>query len=241
MSSSISYLASSVGTTCNCKPSRSVTNNFYTQISQNTTTTSSLMIVTSTHDVKALSSYKQKQLQLKEKVKPGGLFGRREALAIIGGGGGFGLSFGILELLLHPSHCEAAPIEGGGGPCEFSVAPSGLAFCDKVVGYGAEPVKGQLIKAHYVGKLENGKVFDSSYNRGKPLTFRIGVGEVIKGWDEGILGGDGIPPMLAGGKRVLKLPPELGYGVRGAGCRGGSCIIPPNSVLLFDVEFIGKA
>lgn len=121
------------------------------------------------------------------------------------------------------------------------MAGSGLAFCDKLVGYGAQPEKGQLIKAHYVGKLENGKVFDSSYNRGKPLTFRIGVGEVIKGWDQGILGGDGVPPMLAGGKRTLKLPPQLGYGMRGAGCKGGSCIIPPNSVLLFDVEFIGKA
>ncbi|ONK60978.1 uncharacterized protein A4U43_C08F24720 [Asparagus officinalis] len=125
--------------------------------------------------------------------------------------------------------------------CSLVVAPSGLAYCDQVVGYGPEAAKGQLIKAHYVGRLENGKVFDSSYGRGKPLTFRIGVGEVIKGWDQGILGGDGIPPMLTGGKRTLKLPPELGYGVRGAGCRGGSCIIPPDSTLLFDVEFIGKA
>lgn len=82
-------------------------------------------------------------------------------------------------------------------------------------------------------------MFDSSYERGRPLTFRVGVGEVIKGWDQGILGGDGIPPMLAGGKRTLKLPPELGYGMRGAGCKGGSCIIPPDSTLLFDVEFIG--
>ncbi|ESQ39702.1 hypothetical protein EUTSA_v10001027mg [Eutrema salsugineum] len=95
--------------------------------------------------------------------------------------------------------------------------------------------------AHYVGRLENGKVFDSSYNRGKPLTFRIGVGEVIKGWDQGILGSDGIPPMLTGGKRTLKIPPELAYGDRGAGCKGGSCLIPPASVLLFDIEFIGKA
>ncbi|XP_014507606.1 peptidyl-prolyl cis-trans isomerase FKBP13, chloroplastic [Vigna radiata var. radiata] len=126
-------------------------------------------------------------------------------------------------------------------PCEFQVAPSGLAFCDKVVGAGSQAVKGQLIKAHYVGRLENGKVFDSSYNRGKPLTFRVGVGEVIKGWDEGIIGGDGVPPMLAGGKRTLKIPPELGYGSRGAGCRGGSCIIPPDSVLLFDVEFVSQA
>ncbi|PIA43219.1 hypothetical protein AQUCO_02000571v1 [Aquilegia coerulea] len=125
--------------------------------------------------------------------------------------------------------------------CQFTATPSGLEFCDKVVGYGPEATQGQLIKAHYVGKLENGTVFDSSYSRGKPLTIRIGVGEVIKGWDQGILGGDGIPPMLAGGKRTLKLPPELGYGIRGAGCKGGSCIIPPNSTLLFDVEFVGKA
>ncbi|XP_010260777.1 PREDICTED: peptidyl-prolyl cis-trans isomerase FKBP13, chloroplastic-like isoform X2 [Nelumbo nucifera] len=94
--------------------------------------------------------------------------------------------------------------------CELTLAPSGLAYCDRVVGTGPEATKGQLIK-------------------------------VIKGWDQGILGGDGIPPMFAGGKRTLKLPPELGYGMRGAGCKGGSCIIPPDSILLFDVEFIGKA
>ncbi|XP_068469593.1 peptidyl-prolyl cis-trans isomerase FKBP13, chloroplastic isoform X1 [Phaseolus vulgaris] len=135
-----------------------------------------------------------------------------------------------------PNSSPAAEI-----PCEFQVAPSGLAFCDKLLGAGPQAVKGQLIKAHYVGRLENGKVFDSSYNRGKPLTFRVGVGEVIKGWDEGIIGGDGVPPMLAGGKRTLKIPPELGYGSRGAGCRGGSCIIPPDSVLLFDVEFVSQA
>ncbi|XP_030942398.1 peptidyl-prolyl cis-trans isomerase FKBP13, chloroplastic [Quercus robur] len=167
---------------------------------------------------------------VQKNVNPITLLSRREAL-------GFSFCFGFLDVLLQPEESVAAEA----APCELTVAPSGLAFCDKVVGTGPEAAKGQLIKAHYVGKLENGKVFDSSYNRGKPLTFRIGVGEVIKGWDQGILGGDGIPPMLAGGKRILKLPPELGYGVRGAGCKGGSCIIPPDSVLLFDVEFVGKA
>ncbi|KVI03196.1 peptidyl-prolyl cis-trans isomerase FKBP13, chloroplastic-like [Cynara cardunculus var. scolymus] len=151
---------------------------------------------------------------------------------------GFGLCLKFLDSVQPAS---AAPESMTATPCEFTVADSGLAFCDKLVGYGPQPQKGQLIKAHYVGKLENGKVFDSSYNRGKPLTFRVGVGEVIKGWDEGILGGNGVPPMLAGGKRTLKLPPQLGYGMRGAGCKGGSCLIPPDSVLLFDVEFIGKA
>lgn len=125
--------------------------------------------------------------------------------------------------------------------CEFTLAPSGLGFCDTSTGSGLPASPGMLIKANYIGKLEDGKVFDSSYDRGRPLTFKIGVGQVIKGWDEGILGGKGIPPMLAGGKRKLKIPPQLGYGERGAGCRAGSCAIPPNAVLLFDVEFVGKA
>uniref|UniRef100_J3MGL4 peptidylprolyl isomerase n=1 Tax=Oryza brachyantha TaxID=4533 RepID=J3MGL4_ORYBR len=105
-------------------------------------------------------------------------------------------------------------------------------------------VSRRSVQAHYTGRLEDGTVFDSSYKRGKPLTIRVGVGEVIKGWDQGIVGGEGIPPMLAGGKRTLKLPPELAYGARGAGCRGWeptSCVIPPNSTLLFDVEYVGKA
>ncbi|KAJ1399980.1 FKBP-type peptidyl-prolyl cis-trans isomerase domain [Sesbania bispinosa] len=137
-------------------------------------------------------------------------FKRRDAI-------GLALSFGLLHSFLQPQPTSAAEAV----PCELQSAPSGLAYCDKLVGTGPQAVKGQLIKAHYVGRLENGKIFDSSYNRGKPLTFRVGVGEVIKGWDEGILGGDGVPPMLAGGKRTLKIPPELGYGSRGAGCRGG--------------------
>ncbi|XP_054800582.1 peptidyl-prolyl cis-trans isomerase FKBP13, chloroplastic [Prosopis cineraria] len=160
-------------------------------------------------------------------------FKRREAL-------GLAFGFGLCNVVLH-SLPQATSAAEAAAPCDLTVAASGIAFCDKLVGSGPQAAKGQLIKAHYVGKLENGKIFDSSYNRGKPLTFRVGVGEVIKGWDEGILGGDGIPPMLAGGKRTLKIPPELAYGSRGAGCRGGSCIIPPNAVLLFDVEFISKA
>ncbi|KAB2051909.1 hypothetical protein E1A91_A12G085800v1 [Gossypium mustelinum] len=134
------------------------------------------------------------------------LLKRREAV-------GLGLYVGIADVLLQllPQPCPSgAAVEVAPAACELTVSPSGLAFCDKVVGKGPEAVKGQLIK-------------------------------VIKGWDQGILGGDGVPPMLAGGKRTLRLPPELGYGMRGAGCKGGSCIIPPDSVLLFDVEFIGKA
>ncbi|CAN6200866.1 unnamed protein product [Urochloa humidicola] len=160
---------------------------------------------------------------------------RREAAAAV-------LSAAVLSRFLLLPVSAAAAAEGG--ECPLEVAPSGLAFCDRVVGTGAAAQQGQLIKAHYTGRLEDGTVFDSSYKRGKPLTFRVGVGEVIKGWDQGIVGGEGIPPMLAGGKRTLKLPPALAYGEKGAGCRGWeptSCVIPPNSTLLFDVEYVGRA
>uniref|UniRef100_A0A0D9WSY6 peptidylprolyl isomerase n=1 Tax=Leersia perrieri TaxID=77586 RepID=A0A0D9WSY6_9ORYZ len=152
---------------------------------------------------------------------------RRDAMAFV-------LSAAVLSRVF-PAFADECPLE---------VAPNGLGFCDRVVGTGAAAAQGQLIRAHYTGRLEDGTVFDSSYKRGKPLTFRVGVGEVIKGWDQGIVGGEGIPPMLAGGKRTLKLPPELAYGARGAGCRGWeptSCVIPPNSTLLFDVEYVGRA
>lgn len=183
------------------------------------------------HEQKFNKKSTSQQLEVNVGITTNSLLRRREAI-------GLGLSFTTLLDFLSQNVAIAAEATAS---CEFTTTPSGLAFCDKVVGFGPEASKGQLIKAHYTGKLENGKVFDSSYNRGKPLTFRIGVGEVIKGWDQGILGGDGVPPMLAGGKRTLKLPPQLGYGMRGAGCKGGSCIIPPDAVLLFDVEFIGKA
>ena len=84
-------------------------------------------------------------------------------------------------------------------------------FCDASVGAGREPTKGTLIKAHYTGRLADGtgRVFDSSYTRGSPLQFKIGAGQVIRGWDEGILGGDGVPPMKVGGKRVLVIPAKV--------------------------------
>eukprot|EP00210_Caulerpa_lentillifera_P007978 g7617.t1 len=120
--------------------------------------------------------------------------------------------------------------------CKLISSPSGIQFCDGVIGSGETVQEGTLIRAHYTGRLASDmKVFDSSYPRGRPLVFKIGAGEVIKGWDLGILGTDGIPPMKAGGKRRLVIPPELGYGEKGAG-RG---IIPPNATLIFDVEFLG--
>jgi peptidylprolyl isomerase len=115
---------------------------------------------------------------------------------------------------------------------DYVDSPTGLRSCDVVVGEGAAPTANQTIKAHYTGRLENGRVFDSSYERGSPLKFQ--ANQVIKGWGIGILGdGDGLPPMRVGGKRKLVIPAELGYGQRGAGG-----VIPPNATLYFDVELV---
>ncbi|GMH35124.1 hypothetical protein BSKO_02992 [Bryopsis sp. KO-2023] len=132
----------------------------------------------------------------------------------------------------------ASPPTSMAGECKFQAAPNGLEYCDTEEGAGPEPVQGSMIRAHYTGRLEsNGKVFDSSYERGRPLQFKIGVRQVIQGWDMGILGTEGIPPMKEGGKRKLRIPADLAYGERGAG--GG--LIPPGATLIFDVEYLGKA
>lgn len=104
---------------------------------------------------------------------------------------------------------------------------SGLRYVDLVVGKGASPTRGRQVKVHYTGTLENGTRFDSSVDRRQPFSFIIGVGQVIKGWDEGVMG------MKVGGKRKLVIPANLGYGARGAGG-----VIPPNATLLFDVELL---
>lgn len=108
---------------------------------------------------------------------------------------------------------------------------SGLKYVDEVVGTGESPSLGKIVSVHYTGWLENGTQFDSSrgLDRGQPLQFPIGVGKVIKGWDEGVM------TMKVGGKRKLIIPPNLGYGATGAG-RGR---IPPNATLIFEVELIG--
>lgn len=104
---------------------------------------------------------------------------------------------------------------------------SGLQYEDEVVGTGTEAVAGKTVEVHYTGTLVDGKKFDSSRDRGKPFSFKLGAGMVIKGWDEGVAG------MKIGGKRKLVIPAILGYGTRGA---GGA--IPPNAVLHFDVELL---
>jgi FKBP-type peptidyl-prolyl cis-trans isomerase len=109
-----------------------------------------------------------------------------------------------------------------------TVTASGLKYTDSAVGEGAEARAGQTVSVHYTGWLEDGKKFDSSRDRNEPFGFRLGAGEVIKGWDEGVAG------MKVGGKRKLTIPSSLGYGARGAGG-----VIPPNATLIFDVELLG--
>jgi peptidylprolyl isomerase len=105
---------------------------------------------------------------------------------------------------------------------------SGLQYIDIVEGTGETPKKGQTVSVHYTGTLQDGTKFDSSRDRGQPFEFPLGAGRVIKGWDEGIAS------MKIGGQRQLIIPPDLGYGSRGAGG-----VIPPNATLLFDVELLG--
>jgi FKBP-type peptidyl-prolyl cis-trans isomerase FkpA len=127
-----------------------------------------------------------------------------------------------------------APVKPApGGAPMTTTTPSGLQIQDMVVGTGAEAVAGHLVSVHYTGWLRNpdgtaGKKFDSSVDRGQPFEFPLGGGRVIRGWDEGVAG------MKVGGKRKLVIPPELGYGARGAGG-----VIPPGATLIFDVELLG--
>lgn len=104
---------------------------------------------------------------------------------------------------------------------------SGLKYIDLEEGTGANPKTGQTVVVHYTGTLEDGTKFDSSRDRRQPFEFKLGVGQVIKGWDEGI------STMKVGGRRQLIIPPQLGYGARGAGG-----VIPPNATLIFDVELL---
>ena len=109
---------------------------------------------------------------------------------------------------------------------------SGLKIIDTTVGTGASPKTGQTCVMHYTGWLSEGgakgKKFDSSVDRGQPFEFPVGAGRVIRGWDEGVA------TMKVGGKRTLIVPPDMGYGARGAGG-----VIPPNATLMFDVELLG--
>ena len=104
---------------------------------------------------------------------------------------------------------------------------NGLVIDEIEVGSGETAVKGKMVSVHYTGWLTDGTKFDSSKDRNDPVKFPLGAGHVIRGWDEGVQG------MQEGGKRKLTIPPELGYGARGAGG-----VIPPNATLTFEVELL---
>jgi FKBP-type peptidyl-prolyl cis-trans isomerase len=133
------------------------------------------------------------------------------------------------EAALPMENSKAPPAQGSAPASGKEVTtPSGLKIEEVQAGTGAVAEKGKTVDVHYTGRLTNGTKFDSSLDRGEPISFPLGTGMVIKGWDEGIAG------MKVGGKRKLTIPPDLGYGPRGT--PGGP--IPPNATLLFDVELV---
>ena len=135
---------------------------------------------------------------------------------------------GLAAAISTPVVSQMAAAQTAGKPMTTS---SGLQIIDSKVGTGASPKSGQTCVMHYTGWLyengQKGKKFDSSVDRNEPFEFPIGMGRVIKGWDEGVA------TMQVGGKRTLIIPPALGYGARGAGG-----VIPPNSTLWFEVELL---
>jgi len=128
-----------------------------------------------------------------------------------------------------PTAAGAPAAPGAAAPAAVDevTTASGLKYVDLKIGDGASPSPGQVCVVHYTGWLTDGKKFDSSVDRGRPFEFPVGRGRVIKGWDEAVA------TMKVGGKRKLTIPPELGYGARGAGAA-----IPPNAVLIFEVELL---
>ncbi len=126
----------------------------------------------------------------------------------------------VIALFITPLSAQSA--EG-----QETTTASGLKYVDIKEGTGPKPKKGQNVLVHYTGWLKDGTKFDSSVDRNQPFPFRVGVGQVIRGWDEGVI------TMKVGGKRRLIIPPKLGYGARGAGG-----VIPPNATLVFEVELL---
>jgi FKBP-type peptidyl-prolyl cis-trans isomerase FkpA len=126
----------------------------------------------------------------------------------------------VILLVLAGAGLVFLMISGSGGGGE-------LQYADLTVGTGKEAKAGDFVIVHYTGRLANGKKFDSSVDRDEPFTFQLGMGKVIKGWDQGVAG------MKEGGKRKLIIPPELGYGAKGF-----PPDIPPNAQLIFEVELL---
>ncbi|TCV88930.1 FKBP-type peptidyl-prolyl cis-trans isomerase [Sulfurirhabdus autotrophica] len=140
----------------------------------------------------------------------------------------------VLLLAFSISACADNNTANNGSDKTKQTQVSQLIKIDQKVGTGKEAVSGKMVSVHYTGWLfdasapkNRGTKFDSSVDRGEPFTFRLGGGQVIRGWDEGVAG------MKVGGKRTLTIPPEMGYGANGAGG-----VIPPNATLIFDVELL---
>ncbi|HEX6898420.1 MAG TPA: FKBP-type peptidyl-prolyl cis-trans isomerase [Thermoanaerobaculia bacterium] len=112
-------------------------------------------------------------------------------------------------------------------PSREVVTPSGLKYLDLKIGKGEEAVTGKIVEVRYIGRLEDGTKFDACRDSDLPFTFRLGAGDAIKGWDEGLAG------MRVGGKRKLVIPPELGFGKQGVGS-----VVPPNAVLVYEFELL---
>lgn len=136
-----------------------------------------------------------------------------------------------LEPTVTPTPLPAAPVSEATptpiNPETTVILPSGLQYTEVEPGDGPQAQSGEIVSVHYTGTLEDGTVFDSSYNRGEPISFPLGAGFVIPGWDEGIA------LMNVGTQAILVIPPELAYGSTGAGG-----VIPPNATLIFDVELV---
>jgi FKBP-type peptidyl-prolyl cis-trans isomerase len=149
----------------------------------------------------------------------------------------FAAAAALALVSLTAPHPVAAQQAGQSQPAQTGASgkmtelPSGLKYTDEKIGTGAEAKRGDKVSVHYTGWLYNngqkGKKFDSSVDRGQPFTFNLGAGQVIPGWDQGVAG------MKVGGKRTLIIPADLAYGARGAGG-----VIPPNAILMFDVELL---
>jgi FKBP-type peptidyl-prolyl cis-trans isomerase len=137
----------------------------------------------------------------------------------------------LLGMVLSAVAQTAPAKNAAGGPTKVTGAPtktpSGLEYWDIKAGTGAVAQSGHHVKVDYTGWLTDGKKFDSSVGTGKPFDFMLGAGQVIKGWDEGVAG------MKVGGKRQLRIPPELAYGAKGY-----PGAIPPNATLIFDVQLV---
>ena len=164
----------------------------------------------------------------KAKKRPKGLYPVAKSKAPTGGNRQVRI-IAIVAVLIASAAVIGYLVSQRGGSSQAEVkTPSGLRYTEIKEGTGATPQKGQTVTVHYTGTLLNGTKFDSSVDRGRPADFRIGVGEVIKGWDEGLM------TMKVGGKRRFTIPPALGYGPMGR-----PPDIPGNSTLLFDVELLG--